>query len=358
MVVKRFPAYFECGKQLLFREIQNMKRKLQIIACASVASFLAFSAPAQDASNSKTNGQNDASFFMANAKFQDGQKDTAEASAIIGMTVRNHQNEQLGKVVDFAVDVESGRIVEVILSGGGFPGINNSFTAVPPEVLQQDAGGKVLLMDASVAQINIASRFDFAKWNLCTQSSRVIEVYGYYGLRPYFVPEHGEYRTTSVDGIFASSLPRNSDGTINTAGGRTVETAHNEEIARELEETNNPVLTQYPEGTWITNQLTHRNGTISTWSNFVYVQQASKLLGKPVANPKGEKLGTVKKIMVDLSAGRIAAVIISSGGFPGMADKLSAISPTELRYNAEHQTLQLDSSKEMLASSPRFKANE
>lgn len=261
-----------------------MKRKLQIIASLSAASFLAFSALAQNASNLATNGQNGAAYDISGAKLQNRLKNTAEASHLIGMTVKNHQNEKLGKVVDFAVDVESGRIVEVILSGGGFPGINNSFTAVPPEVLQQDAGDKVLLMDASVAKINIAPRFDFAKWNLSTQSSRVTEVYGYYGLRPYFVPEHGEYRTTSVGGIYASSLPRNSDGTINTSGGRTVETAHNQEIARDLEETNNPILTQYPEGAWTTNQVAHNDGTMSAWSGLVYVQQASKLLGKPVTN--------------------------------------------------------------------------
>jgi hypothetical protein len=52
------------------------------------------------------------------------------------------------------------------------------------------------------------------------------------------------------------------------------------------------------------------------------------------------------------------AVIISSGGFIGMGDELSAVPPTALRFNAEHDTLQLDASKEMLAGSPHFKANE
>ena len=335
-----------------------MKRKLQIIASVSAASFLAFSALAQDTSNLETNGQNGAAYAMSNAKFKDWQKDTADAGHIIGMTVKNDQNERLGKVVDFAVDVESGRIVEVILSRGGFLGLNEKFTAVPPEALDQYAGHKFLHMDASVAKINAAPKFDFAKWNPCTQSNRVIEVYGYYGLRPYFVPEHGEYRTSSVGGIFASSLPRNSDGTINTAGGRTVDAAHNQEIARGLEETNNPVLTQYPDGTWITNQLTHRDGATYTWSSMVYAQQATKLMGKPVTNLRDEKLGKVKTFMVDLSAGRIMAVIISSGRSAGIADKLSAVSPAGLRYNAQHQTLQFDSSKEMLAASPQFKAND
>jgi len=163
-------------QQRNFLQTQNMKRKLQIIASVSAASFLVFSALAQDASNPAIHGQNGAAYDISGAKLQDRLKGTAEASHLIGMTVKNYQNEKLGKVVDFAVDVESGRIVEVILSRGGFPGINDTFTAVPPEVLHQDAGDKVLLMDASVAKINIASRFDFAKWNLCTQSSRVTEV--------------------------------------------------------------------------------------------------------------------------------------------------------------------------------------
>jgi len=320
-----------------------MKRKLQIIASLSAASFLAFSAPAQDAFN---------------MKIQNGLNDTAEASHIIGMTVENHQGEKLGKVVDLAVDVESGRVAEVILSRGGFLGIDDTFTAVPPEALDQDAGHHVLLLDASMLKIDDAPRFEFVKWNLCTQSNRVVEIYGYYGLRPYFVSEHGEYKTTSVDGVFASSLPRNSDNTINTAGGRTVDTAHNQEVAHALEETNNPVLTQYPGGTWTTNQLTHNNGTTSTWSTLVYVQRATKLMGKTVTNLQDENLGRVKNLVVDLSTGRITAVIISSGGFIGMAEKLSAISPTWLRYNSEHETLQFDSSREMLAGLPRFKAIE
>ena len=97
---------------------------------------------------------------------------------------------------------------------------------------------------------------------------------------------------------------------------------------------------------------------MTTWSSLVYVQQATKLMGKSVTNLQDENLGRVKNFMVDLSAGRITAVIISSGGFIGMAEKLGAIPSTGLRYNAEYQTLQFDSSKEMLAGLPRFKAVE
>ena len=42
----------------------------------------------------------------------------------------------------------------------------------------------------------------------------------------------------------------------------------------------------------------------------------------------------------------------------GMDNELSAVPPTAFRYNAEHDTLQLDASKDMLANSPHFQANQ
>lgn len=308
-----------------------MKLKLQIVAGAFAALFLALPATAQNA---------------------------VKASHLIGMTVKNLQNEKLGKVVDFAVDIESGRIAEVILSNDGVSGIDSTHFAVPPEILHPDTANRVLRMDASEAEINVIPGFDFTQWNLCTRSNRVVQVYDNFGLRPYFVPEHGEYLTNSVDGVFASSLARNSDGSIITAGGRSVDTAHNEEVARDLTETNNPILTQYPVGTWTTNQLSFTDSAISASSTLVYVEQLGMLMGKPVKNLQGMKLGNVENFIVDLSTGRIVAVIISSGGVIGIASHLNAVSPTELRYNAEEHTLQLDYSKQMLASSPRYPARD
>ena len=117
-----------------------MTRKFQIIISASAATVLAYSALAQDTSNLKTDGPTCARDHAQCLKRLNG---AAKASHIIGMTVRNNQNEKLGKVEDFAVDVQSGRIVQVILSSGGFIGIGNTLTAVPPEALHCDAAHKV-----------------------------------------------------------------------------------------------------------------------------------------------------------------------------------------------------------------------
>ena len=57
---------------------------------------------------------------------------------------------------------------------------------------------------------------------------------------------------------------------------------------------------------------------------------------------------------MDLAAGRIVAVVISTGGLIGKAGELSAIPPTALQFNMEHDGLQLDTTRELLAKAPHF----
>jgi hypothetical protein len=186
----------------------------------------------------------------------------------------------------------------------------------------------------------------------------VTEVYGYYGERPYFVADRDGYRNANMDGTIARTLPRNMDGSINTDGARTLDKASNVEIARNVEATNNWISTRNPDGTWTRQYYSNGHGADNSCSRLGYVQKASKLMGTSVKNLQDEKIGKLDNFIVDLSAGRIVAVIISSGGYLGMGDELSAVPPTTLRFNAQHDNPQLDASREMLASSPHFKANQ
>jgi hypothetical protein len=256
------------------------------------------------------------------------------------------------------VDVESGRIVQVILSTGGFPGMGNTLTAVPPGALRHDAANKVLHLDASKEKLAASLKFDTSKWDEDTQSNRVTQVYGYYGEQPYFVADNEGYRNASLEGTLASALPHNMDGSINTDGARTMDKAGNVAIAGNLEAANNWISTRNPDGTWTREYYSNERRANNAWSRLGYVQKAGKLMGTSVKNLQDQELGKVENLMVDLSAGRIVAVIISTGGFLDMGDALSAVPPTALRFNPQHDTLQLDASKEMLASSPHFKANQ
>src|ERR1039457_6809389 len=191
------------------------------------------------------------------------------------MTVKNYQHEKLGKVAALAVDVESGRIVQVIISSGGLLGMGETLRPVPPGALHHDMGEKVFRLNTSMEKFNAAPKCDTAKRDEDTQSNRVSEVYGYYGQQPYFVRD--EYGTTNMSAALANSLPLNMDGTINTAGGRSMDTSHNVDVARNVEEQNSHVSTRNPDGSWTRTYYSNGNGAKSSWSNLGYVQKTSKL---------------------------------------------------------------------------------
>lgn len=334
-----------------------MKQKLKIIFTTSAASVLAFAALAQYPSDSKTK-RSDYNQPNLNQPRADRLNGAAKASDIIGMTVKNYQDEKLGKVNDLAVDVESGRVVQVILSTGGIIGIGDTLTAVPPSALHHDVAQKVLHLDVDKAKLKAAPRFESAKWDEGTQSNRLHGVYAYYGQQPYFAATWDETEVNSLDRNAATALPRNLDGTINTDSPKTVEKVRNEEIARDLGENYDSKSTRNPDGTWNREYYPNGSGNNSRWSRLGYVQKASKVIGTSVKNLQDEKLGDVNNILVDLAAGRIVAVIISSGGFLGMGDELSAIPSTALRFTPDQATLQLDTTKQQLSSAPHFKSNQ
>jgi sporulation protein YlmC with PRC-barrel domain len=337
-----------------------MKRKLQIIISAT-ATVLAVSALAQETRNPNIDGPDHAPGHMHPWQRPDRLNGAAKASDIIGMKVDNYQDEKLGSVEDLAVDVESGRIVQVIVSTGGFLGMDKTLTAVPPEALRCDDSRKVLQLDASMEKFNAAPKFDYSKWDEGTQSNRLTEVYDYYGEQPYFVADTiGDQGAPSADlhGTPASVLPRNMDGTINADGARTVDKVNNTEAVHNLEETNDWTSTRNPDGTWARKYYPRTEGANNSCSRLGYIERTDKLMGTSVRNLQDEKLGKVENFVVDVSSGRIIAVIISSGAFLGMDGELSAIPPTAFRFNAEHDILQLDASKEMLSNAPHFKAGQ
>ncbi|MFZ0826241.1 MAG: PRC-barrel domain-containing protein [Verrucomicrobiia bacterium] len=315
-----------------------MNRKLQIFASAAAGPLLALSA-------------------LAQARLEP-LSSAIRATDLIGMTVNNDRNEKLGEVADLAVDVESGRIVQVILSTGGFFGRSNALVALPPGALHYNAVDKVLQLDASKSTIEADTRFDASTWDGDTQFNRVTAGQGDCGEHPYFVADNEGYRNAELEGTVASTLPHHMDGSVNTDGARTLDKASKVETASQVEETNNWISTLNPDGNWTWEYYSSQRRANNSWSRLGYVQRASRLMDAPVMNLQGQELGKVENFMVDVSAGRIVAVIISSGGYLGMENELSAVPPAALRFNPDHALLQLDASREMLAGSPHFKAGE
>ncbi len=84
------------------------------------------------------------------------------------------------------------------------------------------------------------------------------------------------------------------------------------------------------------------------------VLSASTLVGDPVYNTAGEKLGSLEELMVDLAAGRIAYAVLSFGGILGIGDKLFAIPWSAIRVDTDNKRILFDVPKERLEKAPGF----
>ena len=269
-----------------------MKRKFRIFTTVSTASLMAITALAQDTTAVKKGGT-EITLERSTRPMRVERLGYAEkAGDIIGMEVKNYDGVNLGKVDDIAVDLETGRIVEVIFSTGGFIGLGVTMVPVPPGALHHDVANKVLHLKSDKEQIKAAPQFGTSSWAEIGQSNQVADVYRYYGQEPYFTAE------------------------------------------------NQP--TPGPDAT----------------ARLGYVQRVTQLMGVSVKNAQPETLGKVENLMLDLPAGRVISVIVSSGGFLGMGGELSAVPPAAFRFNSEHKHLHLDVSKETLSSAPHFKSSE
>lgn len=282
------------------------------VAAASILTFTAVAQDTQGTQNPKEKPSPDDTNSVASTQTSKLQG-SAKASDVLGMTVKNKQDETLGKVKEFAVDLETGRIIYAVLSTGGYLGIGDTLMAVPPGALHHDVANKVIHLDANKDTLKDAPVFEMAKWTEHSTSKQLSKVYNHYG-------EAAAFNFVLPTEALAddSSKPQAIPVKTLVVGGNTL----------------------IPE------------------SGLALLQKASKVMGAPVKNLQEEKVGKVEDLLLDISSGRILALIVSSGGFLGMDDELSAIPPAAFRLTAGMESLQLDASKEVLSKAPHFKAGK
>ncbi len=85
-----------------------------------------------------------------------------------------------------------------------------------------------------------------------------------------------------------------------------------------------------------------------------FVLSASSLESDKVVNPKGEDLGSIEELMLDVNSGRIAYAVLSFGGILGIGDKLFAIPWDALKLDTVNERFVLDMDKQMLEDAPGF----
>jgi sporulation protein YlmC with PRC-barrel domain len=108
------------------------------------------------------------------------------AKTLIGETVKNRQGEALGKVQDFMLDLEGGRIAYAVLSFGGVLGMGNKLFAVPWSAFELDTNDKTLILEVDREVLSNAEGFDKNNWPNVADRDWGGRVHQHYGARPYW----------------------------------------------------------------------------------------------------------------------------------------------------------------------------
>lgn len=90
--------------------------------------------------------------------------DVNKASKLIGMTVKNKNNESLGTIRDIVLDINSGKVAYAVLSSGSTLGMGGKNIAIPFQALTVKPGEKALLLDLNKQQLAQAPGFDDKHW--------------------------------------------------------------------------------------------------------------------------------------------------------------------------------------------------
>lgn len=79
---------------------------------------------------------------------------------------------------------------------------------------------------------------------------------------------------------------------------------------------------------------------------------ADKVEGTAVYNMSGDKVGTIRNVMIDKLSGKVVYATMAVGGVLGIGEKYHALPWNVLTYNTDLGGYQLDVDREKLAQGP------
>lgn len=80
----------------------------------------------------------------------------------------------------------------------------------------------------------------------------------------------------------------------------------------------------------------------------------STITGDDICNMKDENLGKIQDIMLDVEEGKIRYVVLATGGFLGIGDRLFAIPWKALQHDAKNRRFLLDVEVDRFKNAPGF----
>src|SRR5512141_1018791 len=110
-----------------------------------------------------------------------GVRRVMSATSLMGDKVVNPQGEELGKIEEFMIDLDTGCIAYAVLSFGGFLGLGDKLFAIPVQALAIDEDKKCFILNVAKEKLKSASGFDTDNWPDMANQEWGAVVYEYYG---------------------------------------------------------------------------------------------------------------------------------------------------------------------------------
>ena len=108
------------------------------------------------------------------------------ASTLENEKVVNAAGESLGRIEDYMIDLNNGRIAYCVLSFGGFLGMGDKLFAIPWQAMTLDTENKCFILNIDKERLKNAPGFDKDNWPDTTNPAWGVEIYKFYGVRPYW----------------------------------------------------------------------------------------------------------------------------------------------------------------------------
>ena len=103
------------------------------------------------------------------------------ADTLMGNDVYNSDDEDLGDIKEFMIDMASGRIAYAVLSFGGLLGMGDKLFAVPWRALTLDTENKRFTLNVPQDRLKDAPGFDKNNWPSMADKAWASGVHSFYG---------------------------------------------------------------------------------------------------------------------------------------------------------------------------------
>jgi sporulation protein YlmC with PRC-barrel domain len=248
-----------------------------------------------------------------------------KASELIGMNVNNVSDQKVGDISNLGIDLHAGRVAYVILGSGGVLGVGDKLYVMPPNAFTLGSDNKSLVTSIDKQKLEGAPVLNQRNWSQLSDAQFASRVYQHYGKQPYW---SGQLTPTGRE------------------EGETITPNSQQRISRERDRNRNRNRND-DDGLRVRRQEQAATG------EFGNLEDARQLIGMTVENARGDNVGKLNDIVVDLESGRALYAVINAKG----AGNMKAVAPGRLVVRANDKAIRFTGDQQKLENAPNFNRN-